>query len=67
MEKPDYGALDLLLVYGANPMQVTLQEGDTPLHAALTIGLAKDKGDTTTSANTTTTTTTTTTAGGLLS
>ena len=44
MEKSMYGAVRLLLEYGGDPQPVSLVEGDTPLHAALKIGLDMDKG-----------------------
>ena len=42
--KPDYKAITSLLYFGAQPKKLTLAEGDTPLHAAILIGLEKDKG-----------------------
>lgn len=42
--KPDYKAIHTLLFFGASPTSLTLEKGDTPLHAAAQIGLEKELG-----------------------
>ena len=43
-QRPDYPCLPALLRHGAPPADLVLKEGTTPLHAALHIGLERDKG-----------------------
>jgi len=44
IEGSQYNLLCKLFDKGASPEYLSLQEGDTPIHAALSIALDKDKG-----------------------
>ena len=37
--------LEILFNWGANPVHLSINQGDTPIHAALSIALGGDKGD----------------------
>lgn len=39
-----FKVLEVLLKWGANPVHLTINQGDTPIHAALSIALERDKG-----------------------
>lgn len=44
IDKPDYRAIPTLLFFGASPAKLSLEKGDTPLHAAANIGLERKLG-----------------------
>lgn len=44
VKESKFKVLEVLFNQGANPDHLTINQGDTPIHAALTIGLERNKG-----------------------
>eukprot|EP00105_Crassostrea_gigas_P004017 XP_011417083.2 PREDICTED: TPR and ankyrin repeat-containing protein 1 [Crassostrea gigas] len=45
VQECQFKVLEVLLKWGANPVHLTINHGDTPIHAALSIALERDKGN----------------------
>nr|XP_034304939.1 uncharacterized protein LOC105330431 [Crassostrea gigas]XP_034304942.1 uncharacterized protein LOC105330431 [Crassostrea gigas]XP_034304948.1 uncharacterized protein LOC105330431 [Crassostrea gigas]XP_034304950.1 uncharacterized protein LOC105330431 [Crassostrea gigas] len=45
VKESKFKVLEVLFNQGANPDHLTINQGDTPIHAALTIGLERNKGN----------------------
>lgn len=44
VQECQFKVLEVLLRWGADPVHLTINQGDTPIHAALSIALERDKG-----------------------
>ena len=45
VQECQFKVLEVLFNWGANPVHLSINQGDTPIHAALSIALGGDKGD----------------------